>query len=179
MRSVLRTLFVVAMIAALGANNIQPAAAPSDAEFVTISSQPTNVGDAKMGALAYHDPGAYDRDLATVASAAGHWLTRVEGAVKRPALAVDIDETALSNWEILKRDDFGRPLRGSCTPVSDAPCGWRSIRYPGFGDAAEGGSGANAAHAKAQTLDQRSTLPIQAESDRSSRQDFQHVYRSS
>jgi predicted secreted acid phosphatase len=44
--------------------------------------------------------------------------------VKRPAFVLDIDETALSNWEILKRDDFGRPIAGPCDLVIDAPCGW-------------------------------------------------------
>lgn len=37
---------------------------------------------------------------------------------------LDVDETALSNWEILKRDDFGRPVPGPCDPNLDTPCGW-------------------------------------------------------
>jgi predicted secreted acid phosphatase len=37
---------------------------------------------------------------------------------------LDIDETALSNWEVLKRDDFGRPILGPCDLAIDAPCGW-------------------------------------------------------
>ena len=37
---------------------------------------------------------------------------------------LDIDETALSNWEVIKRDDFGRPIGGPCDPALDAPCGW-------------------------------------------------------
>jgi predicted secreted acid phosphatase len=86
--------------------------------------QPANVGDAKTAALAYHDSGAYDHDLAMVASAASRWLEKRPPTVKRPALVLDIDETALSNWEILKLDDFGRPIGGPCVPESDAPCGW-------------------------------------------------------
>jgi predicted secreted acid phosphatase len=39
-------------------------------------------------------------------------------------LVLDIDETALSNWEIIKLDDFGRPIAGPCNPGSGAPCGW-------------------------------------------------------
>jgi len=39
-------------------------------------------------------------------------------------LILDIDETALSNWEIIKRDDFGRPIGGPCDLALDAPCGW-------------------------------------------------------
>jgi hypothetical protein len=41
-----------------------PATEPAaQADFVTASSQPVNVGDAKIAALAYHDSGAYERDL--------------------------------------------------------------------------------------------------------------------
>ena len=123
-RSLLMPLFSIALIAAQEQRTIPSAAAPSDAGFVAVSLQPPNVGDAKVAALAYHDSGAYDRDLAKVASAAGQWLTRVADTVARPALVLDIDETALSNWEVLKRDDFGRPTSGSCSPVSDTPCGW-------------------------------------------------------
>jgi predicted secreted acid phosphatase len=32
--------------------------------------------------------------------------------------------SALSNWGILKRDDFGRPIGGPCNLAIDAPCGW-------------------------------------------------------
>src|SRR5580692_5461284 len=86
--------------------------------------QPANVGDAKTAALTYHDSGAYDRDLAIVASRASRWLKERAHSVARPALVLDIDETALSNWEVIKLDDFGRPIPGPCEPKSGAPCGW-------------------------------------------------------
>src|SRR5206468_3410946 len=73
---------------------------------------------------AYHDSGTYDRDLRKVAEAAGHWLANRATAVTKPALVLDIDETSLSNWEIIKLDDFGRPINGPCVPESNAPCGW-------------------------------------------------------
>jgi predicted secreted acid phosphatase len=95
----------------------QPAAVPR-------SSEPANVGDAKLAALAYHDSGAYARDLARVDGEATDWVTRHVPGVRRPALVLDIDETALSNWEILKLDDFGRPIKGPCAVDSGAPCGW-------------------------------------------------------
>ena len=117
-------LLSVSVIAPLGVRTDPSAAAPLDTAFVTVSSQPANVGDAKIAALAYHDSGAYYRDLATIASAAGRWLASAAGTVPRPALVLDIDETALSNWDILRRDDFGRPTNGSCSPVLDSPCGW-------------------------------------------------------
>jgi acid phosphatase len=86
--------------------------------------QPANVGDAKTAALTYHDSGAYDHDLARVASVASRWLETRARSVTRPALVLDIDETALSNWEVIKLDDFGRPIGGPCAPESGAPCGW-------------------------------------------------------
>jgi HAD superfamily, subfamily IIIB (Acid phosphatase) len=100
------------------------AGAPPSGIFVTVPSQPINVGDAGAAALAYHDSGAYEQGLEAVAAQAESWLKRRAGAVTRPALVLDIDETALSNWEILKRDDFGRPIQGPCDLAIDAPCGW-------------------------------------------------------
>src|ERR1700742_1598319 len=84
------------------------------AEFVTAGSQPSNVGDAKIAALAYHGSGAYDRDLTAGAAKADRWLVRRASSVSRPALVLDIDETALSNWEVIQLDDFGRPVDGPC-----------------------------------------------------------------
>jgi predicted secreted acid phosphatase len=101
----------------------QPAASP-DADFITVTTQPANVGDAKIAALAYHDSGAYDRDLAIVADQAKVWIASRAATAKQPALVLDVDETALSNWEVLKRDDFGRPVPGPCAPNLDTPCGW-------------------------------------------------------
>ena len=92
--------------------------------FVTVTSQPINVGDAKAAALAYYNSGAYQRDLEAVAAQAASWIDSRAASVTRPALVLDIDETALSNWEILKRDDFGRPIAGPCDLAIDAPCGW-------------------------------------------------------
>ena len=69
-------------------------------------------------------PGAYQRDLEAVAAQAASWIDSRAASVTRPALVLDIDETALSNWEILKRDDFGRPIAGPCDLAIDAPCGW-------------------------------------------------------
>jgi predicted secreted acid phosphatase len=96
----------------------------TNADFVTIASQPANVGDAKIAAQAYHDSGDYDRDLAWVAAQARSWVASHAAGVRQPALVLDIDETALSNWEIIKRDDFGRPIEGPCDLAREGPCGW-------------------------------------------------------
>lgn len=92
--------------------------------FVTVTSQPANVGDAGIAALRYHDSGAYQRDLQIVANQAAGWIKARSASAQRPALVLDIDETALSNWEIIKRDDFGRPIAGPADLASAGPWGW-------------------------------------------------------
>jgi predicted secreted acid phosphatase len=117
-------LFGIATIAISQPSRNSEDAQSNRAEFVTAGSQPSNVGDAKIAALAYHDSGAYDRDLAAVTAKANRWLARRVSSVSRPALILDIDETALSNWEVVQLDDFGRPVDGPCVIGTGAPCGW-------------------------------------------------------
>ena len=44
--------------------------------------------------------------------------------MQRPAVVFDIDETALSNWEAIKANDFGRVFDGPCDELPQGPCGW-------------------------------------------------------
>ncbi len=93
---------------------------------VIASSEPANVGDAKIAATLYHDSGAYERDLASAAAPANAWLTQRAPSATRPAIVFDIDETALSNWEVIKADEFGRVIPGPCAHLPDGPCGWEA-----------------------------------------------------
>jgi HAD superfamily, subfamily IIIB (Acid phosphatase) len=86
--------------------------------------QPANVGDAKKSATEYRDSGAYARDLASVAAEAGDWIARSAPGARRPALVLDVDETALSNWEVIQADDFGRIIGGPCQALPEGACGW-------------------------------------------------------
>ena len=88
------------------------------------AGEPANVGDAKTAAVAYHDSGQYQHDLAEVAAQAIAWIGEEAPHTARPAVVFDIDETALSNWEVIKANDFGRFINGPCN-LPDA-CGWRA-----------------------------------------------------
>jgi predicted secreted acid phosphatase len=99
-------------------------ATTQESGFITVSWQPANVGDAGIAARAYHDSGAYQRGLQVVADQAASWIKARAASAQRPALVLDIDETALSNWEIIQRDDFGRPIAGPATLASAGPWGW-------------------------------------------------------
>jgi predicted secreted acid phosphatase len=118
--------YVSCVLLSLGMMGCSTSEAPKSAasEYFTVSIQPPNVGDAKIEALKYHDSGDYDRDVRTVATEAQNWLDSRSGSVGKMAAVFDIDETALSNWEVIKRDDFGRPVAGPCHPGIDPECGW-------------------------------------------------------
>ena len=86
--------------------------------------EPPNVGDAKFAAIAYYKSGAYERDLAAVASRVSARLAERAPQVSRAALVLDIDDTVLSNWEVIMADDFGRVFEGPCRSLPKGPCGW-------------------------------------------------------
>jgi predicted secreted acid phosphatase len=87
------------------------------------SVEPANVGLAKLAATRYHDSGDYMRDLARAAAPANDWLRQRASQVSRPALVLDIDDTALTNWPVIVANDFGRFAAGPCL-LPEGPCGW-------------------------------------------------------
>jgi predicted secreted acid phosphatase len=102
----------------------EPPAPP--APIIPPPVQPANIGDLKFDATDYYDSGAYLIDLQLAAAPAIAWITEEAQRVNRPAVIFDIDETALSNWEAIKANDFGRVFDGPCDRLPEGPCGWRA-----------------------------------------------------
>ena len=75
----------------------------------------------------YYNSGAYLTDLQLAAAPAIAWITEEAPRVDRPAVVFDIDETALSNWEAIKANDFGRVMDGPCDRLPKA----RAVGVPG------------------------------------------------
>ncbi|WP_175414856.1 HAD family acid phosphatase [Nibricoccus aquaticus] len=74
-----------------------------------VGREPVNLTTRKAEIVRYQESGDYARGMAAVAAEASRWIEaraakRVEG--ERLAVVFDIDETVLSNWENMKRDDF-------------------------------------------------------------------------
>jgi predicted secreted acid phosphatase len=73
--------------------------------------------------VAYRDSGEWEADLARVAQRAQAYLDenaeRTDG--RRPALVLDIDDTALSNYDCLREADFERSALGPCTRGGELP----------------------------------------------------------
>jgi hypothetical protein len=79
----------------------------------------SNIGDAKRQADDYHEAhgGAsrYQQDQSNVSDAAIAYLRQRAGAVKKPAIVLDIDETSLDNWPEMKARDYaGRVSECDC-----------------------------------------------------------------
>jgi len=102
----------------------EPPAPPSP--IVPPPVQPANIGDLKAEATHYYDSGAYRTDLQSTAWPASPWINDEAPRVPRPAVVFDIDETALSNWEAIKANDFGRVIGGTCDELPQGPCGWQA-----------------------------------------------------
>jgi acid phosphatase len=92
---------------------------------------PQNLADFEKQLITYHDSGAYDRDLETVASQAIEYIQSNATAAKNPALVLDIDETSLSNWAKLLANQFGFFPTGACD-LPKGPCGEDSWEQMGI-----------------------------------------------
>ena len=86
-------------------------------------SQPPNI-DFLKGQLLHYRCTKYDEDVAAVLTEARHWVEKRAPQVYKPAIVLDIDETSLSNWTRIVRDDFGYIRKGPCEMgKADQPCG--------------------------------------------------------
>jgi hypothetical protein len=84
-----------------------------------------NLGDLAQALVQYHDSGAYDRDLQSIVGEAISYVSTRSSTARRPALVLDIDETALSNWEQLKANGFAYFGNAPCVGIHPltGPCG--------------------------------------------------------
>ena len=65
-----------------------------------------NLGAFKIHLLNYKCFGGYERDVETIAAKAEAYISRRAPRVSKPAIVLDIDETALSNWRKIDASDF-------------------------------------------------------------------------
>ena len=119
-----RTLAVVTNLLVVLVLSVGPSAVALAEPVGDTAGEPANVGDVKNAALAYHDSGRYQHDLAEVAAQAINVIGNSVPTTPSAAIVFDIDETALSNWEVIKANDFGRFIEGPCN-LPDA-CAWRA-----------------------------------------------------
>jgi acid phosphatase len=86
--------------------------------------------EAQRAITEYIDSGRYHADVARVVAAATAWVEERAPQAHRPAIVIDIDETALSNWQAYRVNDWARILRGPCD-LEHGPCGIRQWQAMG------------------------------------------------
>jgi HAD superfamily, subfamily IIIB (Acid phosphatase) len=67
----------------------------------------------------------YMKDVANTVAGASDWVRQRAPQVENPAVVLDIDETSLSNWDLIYHDQFAYVPAGACDLSSTIPCGWR------------------------------------------------------
>ena len=99
-----RPLFFAGLVLAL-AGCVAPASRTP--ARTAAAAEPPNLFLLKQDLKAYIDDGRYDAGLARVAAEARAWIEQRATQVAKPALVLDIDETALSNLHHMREMDFG------------------------------------------------------------------------
>ncbi len=94
-----------------------------------LSCKPANLGQYKIELTKYEESGQYARDVAAAVQPAAAYLAQQTGRKGKLAIVLDIDETSLSNWPVIKADDFGFIPQGPCdisqkTGLPNGACGW-------------------------------------------------------
>jgi len=84
-----------------------------------------SIHDTQRQVEKYVDSGRYDRDVAKVVTAARAWLDKRVKTTAKPAIVLDIDETALSNWPAMRVNGWTRIVNGPCD-LEKGPCGIRA-----------------------------------------------------
>jgi acid phosphatase len=120
-------------LAVLAAALLASACAHAPLTYDAARGEPQNLGLLKAELIAYHDR-AYAADLASIAGGAERYVVARAPQVKNPALVLDIDETALSNWNQLVANDFGYFAAGGCDFLPKGPCG--ALKWDELGEAA-------------------------------------------
>ena len=86
---------------------------------------PPNLFDTQREIDGYISSGRYDADVSRVAQEAQAYLEQRAGAVVKPAIVLDIDETSLSNWPAYRANGWTRFTAGECD-LDKGPCGLRA-----------------------------------------------------
>jgi len=98
-------------------------------------SRPLNIGELKLQVRFYACSGAYDSDIAKVLADTRAYVKSRAAEVARPAIVLDIDETALSNFPVILANDFGYIPNGKCDDLPKGPCGVNTWELSGRAEA--------------------------------------------
>jgi hypothetical protein len=122
---VLAAAFGVSFIATSASAQQVPSGCPYKAPAPAFDPQNPNLGQLKLQLREYRCT-KYDEELVAKLTEARVWIAQRAGQVAHPAVVLDIDETSLSNWEQIYRNDFGYVPNGACDQDTHTACGQRA-----------------------------------------------------
>jgi len=102
-----------------------PAGCPPPNNLHKFDPQSPNLGHVKLWLREYRCS-RYDIEVTERLAEARVWIEQHAGHVMNPAIVLDIDETSLSNWEQIYRNDFGYIRGGACDKDPESACGQRA-----------------------------------------------------
>jgi hypothetical protein len=104
------------------ADDVPSGCKPPPEKVAVDTTPPINIG-ILANALIYYRCTDYDADVTAALGAARAWVGKRAPEVAKPAIVLDIDETSLSNWEEIFRNDFGYIPYGACDLNAQSACG--------------------------------------------------------
>jgi predicted secreted acid phosphatase len=116
------TVLCLSLIAPARAFAETPAGCGTSPVRIATATSASNLAAFKQQLIRYRCT-RYDAELARVDRAAAAWIAARAPHVTRPALVLDIDETALSNWPVMYHNDFAYFRGGDCDLDSTRACG--------------------------------------------------------
>jgi acid phosphatase len=122
-KTAIRFARAVAFLACVALAGFIETATPLRAQPANVAAAQDAFTSAKRAARTYYFTQDYFHDIAAVAAEAEQYLLQRKDQVSKPALVLDIDETALSNWAELDANDFvyyGAP-KTPCEIVDTTP----------------------------------------------------------
>lgn len=120
----MRGATIGALLLAAATAGCAPARQPARPAPAAAPAPVPNLFETQGAITEYIQSGRYDADFARVVADATAWLDERAKKVKRPAIVLDIDETALSNWQAYRVNHWARILEGDCN-LEHGPCNIR------------------------------------------------------
>jgi len=122
---------VLALACAAGctqaARGVAPPAGPATPGVAAATGVPAvvpNLWDTQAAIDAWIKSGRWEAEVASVTAQMSAWMEERAKAVSKPAIVLDVDETALSNWPALRANRWARIVDGPCD-LENGPCGLR------------------------------------------------------
>ena len=122
MKRMFAALLVLFVVASPALAQVPAGCNPPPVERPLDTTPPINLSLLKQS-LIYYRCTLYDADIAKVVAEARDWVAQRAPQVAKPAIVLDIDETALSNWAEIYHNDFGFIYGGGCDLNAKTACG--------------------------------------------------------